>query len=278
MAVAIPVVIAWAGVAGGAAVAGMTIAAYAATAAGFMMTAGAVLTTVGAVTKKQDLMKIGGFLQLGGGALQAYQGYTAAQAAKAATQESANAAWAAGGQAEVAAGAAARDAALTAASPEASGMIADLTTQQAASSAFTAPSISQSVADAASQAVTADIPTAGTNIAPRVQEPLSVAPDPATSYRSTGVNLDPVAGGAQQMPQSEFVSLLKAAAEKTGKALNGVGAFVKANPELVKIGGSMLESMYGPEAEAFDFKKSIYNRQLNNLNNPIKLGVLGGRG
>jgi hypothetical protein len=58
----IPVVAAWAGAAGAVG----AIAAGTATFASYLAVAGAALTTIGAVTGKKDLMKIGGFMSLGG--------------------------------------------------------------------------------------------------------------------------------------------------------------------------------------------------------------------
>ena len=71
---------------------------------GFLSVAGAALTTIGAVTGKKDLLKIGGFMALGGG-IGTAMGAAAEAASGAAAQEAANASWSAGGAAEVAGGA-----------------------------------------------------------------------------------------------------------------------------------------------------------------------------
>jgi hypothetical protein len=217
-------------------------------------------------------------MQLGGALGSAYNAYSAANAAKSAAG--------AAGSAGSAAGSAAADAALTAASPEASNLVAQIGTREAAQSAFT-PSIMQSAynapdafSNAASQQA-ANLPAPGTSIAAAGTQPAPLAGGTGINLQepfSPGVSLfDPLSDGASKLPPSEFQSLVKRAAQKTGSALQGVGKFVADNKELVKMGGEALGAMYGPEAEQMDFRKSIYNRQIANLNNPVRLGTTGGR-
>jgi DNA topoisomerase VI subunit B len=279
MAIAVPIIASWAAVAGGAAVAGMTVATYAATTVtGFLMTAGAALTTVGAVTTKKDLIKIGSFMQLGAGLGTALSAYNAAGAAgNAGAQISADAAMQSYGQlgqsampgfGTQAGAMLGQEAGALAGNALGSGMSAYGGSSPLLSSAFERAS-----------AGAAEIPKAGTSItapqAPAAPEG-SLADAAMQSYGSAGPQINPLQPmgaqdtlqrGASQLGQSEFMSLLKKA-----------GKFVQDNPKVVEVGGNMLASAYGPEAEQMDFRKSIYNRQMANLNSPIKLGTIqGGR-
>jgi hypothetical protein len=95
---------------------------------------------------------------------------------------------------------------------------------------------------------------------------------PAAMQMATPVGLDPVAQAGSSMTSNDLTSYLNGAWDKTKAALNGAGQFVKDNKELVNLGGSMLQSMYGPQAEQMDFQKSLLQRRLANLNSPIRLG------
>lgn len=90
---------------------------------------------------------------------------------------------------------------------------------------------------------------------------------------SLGVQ-DAIAQAGRGMTSSEMQSLLSSAFDRTKSALGGVGQFVQKNPMLTMIGGQMLSSAYGPEAEAIDLEKSIMRRRLRNINNPIRLGQI----
>lgn len=57
--------------------------------------------------------------------------------------------------------------------------------------------------------------------------------------------------------------------------LSKTNGFLKDNKELVKIGGSILESVYGPQAEQMDFQRSEFERRRRNMNSPIRLGNIG---
>lgn len=86
--------------------------------------------------------------------------------------------------------------------------------------------------------------------------------------------LDPTMGGTTiagyQMPTDPL------AAGARSMTMKDVAAFLKENKELVSLGGNMLASMYGPQAEALDFQKSLYERRRRNLNNPVRLGIVPG--
>lgn len=59
--------------------------------------------------------------------------------------------------------------------------------------------------------------------------------------------------------------------QKAKTAGRDVGKFVEDNKTLVKIGGDMLGSMYGPQAEALDYQKSLMERARRNINAPVVL-------
>ena len=86
-----------------------------------------------------------------------------------------------------------------------------------------------------------------------------------TSTASTA--LDAVRQGASNFNQSDLASWW----DKVKSGAGAVGKFIADNPSLVKIGGEMLTSMYGPQAEQFDLQKSLIERAQRNLNTPIPL-------
>lgn len=261
MAVAIPVIAAWGAV--GAAAGGLTLASVGALAtaslAGFLSVAGAALTTIGAITKKQDLMKIGGFMSLAGGIGTAVGAASAATAPATAGVSAGEAAAATAGT--EAATAAAAQPTVAAAQNLGVGVEAELA-KAAGSYGSQAPLLGRAgeLASSSFSMIPGTTPT---------------MPLDAISGLQPNVFADQLATGAAGIQgQSQLQTLLAAAGKKAGTALKGVGTFMKDNPELVKIGGSALSSMYGPEAEQFDFNKSIYERRMRNLNTPVRLGVL----
>ncbi len=62
--------------------------------------------------------------------------------------------------------------------------------------------------------------------------------------------------------------------QKMQNAGGTVANFVKDNPALVKVGGDALNSMFGTQAEALDWQKSIYNKNRANLNAPVALSYM----
>jgi hypothetical protein len=67
----------------------------------------------------------------------------------------------------------------------------------------------------------------------------------------------------------------------TGGAPGGVadyverfGQHVRRNKEMYALGGSMLNSMFGPEAEQMDFMREREDRRRRNLNSQSQLGML----
>jgi hypothetical protein len=302
MAVVIPVIAAWAA-AGTAIAAAGTLAATMATVTGFLTVAGAALTTVGAISKNEDVMKVGGFMSLAGGIGSAFNSATAASASaaeNATAQEAANAAWQSGGQAEVA-GAAAQSG--TAAAQEAANAAWQAGGQAevaGATNGLSSELASQSINDfgydaineglyksafdragAASQALETQPATAlkdlqdwrspmGQSAAPETAASLPSVPQVSTAAPQTALS-------GENLTKSRLQSLLQGAADKAGEGLNGLGSFVRNNKELVDMGGGVLKSMYGPEAEKMNFEQSIMQRRLRNLNSPIRLANLGPR-
>jgi hypothetical protein len=60
--------------------------------------------------------------------------------------------------------------------------------------------------------------------------------------------------------------------------LNKAGSVVRDNKELFHLGGSIAQSMFGPEAELLDLKKQEMERRRRNANAIIPLGNLGSLG
>ena len=55
---------------------------------------------------------------------------------------------------------------------------------------------------------------------------------------------------------------------KTGK---GVSKFMNENKELVNLAGGALKDMYGPQAEAMDYQRSLMDQARRNINSPVVL-------
>ncbi len=273
----VPIVAAFAAGAGGVAALGAaaTIAGVAgtiATVAAYATIAGAVLTGVGALTKSKDLMKIGAVLSIGGGL--ATWGATAAAGASAASGASAAESAAANGQWDAVGGITAE---------EAANMAGAVSSPVAGGTATVVPTTPNTVV--APELPAPAPPTLGTEAtaAPPTPIELGQLPDPNTTSNATAT-----AGGTSGVqPQPSVMDSALSRVQDAAKGLNApdlnawwekakaaggaVGSFMKDNPALVKIGGEMLSSMYGPQAEKMDFEKSIYNRQQARLNSPIRL-------
>lgn len=234
------------------------------TVAGFLSIAGAALTTVGALTKNSDLSKIGGYMSIAGGIGTAYNAATsatAASAAETAAQNSSDAFF----QAEAATQSSVP---LTATS----GADAASTAVQAQAAQSAAPEISNSIVDGFNYEAPANtlLNTAAERTA---TAPTTIPTDIATPSQLTAPS-DPVAAGAQRMTTQQVNSFLKTAQDKAAAAAKGLGSFVKDNKELVQLGGGILKSMYGPEAESLNMRQSIYERQRANMNSPVRLGIV----
>lgn len=56
-----------------------------------------------------------------------------------------------------------------------------------------------------------------------------------------------------------------------GNKVGEFGQWVERNPNVALVGGKMLASALGPDAEAIDLQRSIYERRRANLNRPVAL-------
>ena len=281
MAAAIPVIASFMAAGEAIAVAGSLGGALLGSVSGFLTVASAALTGIGALTGRKDLLKLGGFMALGGG-IANMAGLGAAEGVAAAAQEAANASWSAGGAAEVAggagvqatspiAGAAAADTAATATGP-----------MSAATEAMYQPSLSELAQkygqpDAAQGSgymnpADADQALAQKSLQQRALESRGAPVQATAPLDPLTAGADRVAQGAQGMTSNQLNSYLQSAWDKTGQALGNIGKVVKDNKELAMIGGNVLSSMYGPQAEALDWNKSLMARRTRNLNNPVRLG------
>jgi trimeric autotransporter adhesin len=63
--------------------------------------------------------------------------------------------------------------------------------------------------------------------------------------------------------------------DKAMKAGKDVGRFVRDNKELVQMGGTVLQSVYGPQAEANDMQRSLMEQARRNINTPVVLKYKG---
>ena len=274
MAAAIPVIVSFAAAGSAVATAG-GVAAALGTVTGFLSVAGAALTAVGAIAKNDKLTKIGGFMGLAGG-LGGLATSAAGAGATSAAQEAANAAWSSGGAAEVAGGAGAN--AFAPAAADAAGKTAVAATEglgaagEAAAQAGNAALAPQAAgAGPALQAEPSLFGGSGLNLRgagdPSVYNvDLGLGQQSALQARGAGLTLNDIQKGASTLW------------DKAGTALSSTSKFIKDNKELVDIGGSALNAMYGPMAQRIDqlqnqqdFDQSIYRRRMANLNSPVRL-------
>ena len=257
------------------------------TVAAYASVAGGVLTGIGAVTGKNSLMKIGAILSIGGGLATAGIKMAAnAAAEKAAETAAAQAAWDAG---ESAVGDAAAnvtqvgaDAAQAAQAVNGAGDIAGqmggaqgyttagMTTPVPAGATAaleTAPSIGLDAAAPAAVDVSAPLAVPDA-VAPTVSVngPAPVSIDPYQQYQSTMMEAGQrtLGGTAADSPIQQWLNKI------TG-GMKAVGGVIKDNKELIQLGGQMLGAAYGPQAEQIDMLKAQQDRQVKNLNTPVKL-------
>lgn len=251
MAVVIPIVSAFSTIA-----AAGSVAAAVSTVTGFLSVAGGVLAGVGALTGKKDLVKIGGFMTLASGIGNAI---SAAGSAASSGAEAASSAWDAAGSAAGSDAAQFGKYGMDAAAGAGNGATQLATTavdtgMQGAASA--AQEAAPSLLERAQMAAGGGQPAAATGAS------LASAPQP----------VDPVTAAGASMDTPTLNSILQSTWDKTKALGSGVGKFVKDNKELVQLGGGILERMYGPEAEQFDYAKRLRDQRLRNLNSPVQMG------
>ncbi len=66
-------------------------------------------------------------------------------------------------------------------------------------------------------------------------------------------------------------SLIGQAWDGAGSLLGKAGAFAKQNPELTKMAMGAIQGAYGPQQQAFDYRKGLMERARQNANSPIRL-------
>ena len=276
MAAAIPVIASFMAAGEAIAVAGSLGSALLGSVSGFLSVAGAALTGIGALTGKKDLLKLGGFMALGGG-LANMSGLSGA------AEGAASSAWDASGSAagsdaaqlgkyaQQPATAAADTAAATATAP-----------MSAATEAMYQPSLSELAQkygqpDAAQESGylspgDADQALAQKSLQQRALESRGAPVQPMAPVDPNNPATGALDVGAKGMTMEQLNAYLKNSWDKTGQALGSLGNVVRDNKELAYIGGNMISSMYGPQAEALDWNKSLMARRTRNLNNPVRLG------
>ena len=251
-----------------------TIAAYA-------TIAGAVLTGVGALTGSKDLMKIGAVLSIGGGLTSLATGATEAASATASEGAVSGMDVAADQVGTASAGMGAS----TSAVPDAVAPLTDMSTGAAPPSGevlgnVTTPMPNVGTTPIAQQAASIN-PAMDTSAisTPMVDGSNAAAgstlqtPDPSMGFGKGGFDFskaakpDMVAQSGAKMTTSDLSAFMQKAKEAGG----AVSDFMSKNPALMKVGGDMLSSMYGAQAEKFDYEKGLMDRARANLNAPVKL-------
>lgn len=212
----------------------------------FLSSAGTALSVVGALSGEKDLMRIGGFMSLGG--------LVSGFGTKA--PEPASSAW---------------DSADSAAQSDAAQFgkygQAPIAPGQEPVGGSTEPMPSTSIMQRVRNL------SAGNDYGMGEQPGTPLV---ETARQAVGVNTpnDPVAASGSRMTSEQLRGLL----DKTKSGLGGVGQFVKDNKELLSIVGSA----FGPQAELVDLRKqqaawdqSLLQRRMRNLNAPVVLGPRG---
>lgn len=240
MAVAIPLIASFASVSAG-------VAAGIGTLSGFAMVAGGVLTGVGALTGKKDLMKIGGVLSLGG---------AVGGMANAASSAGSSAAGATGGSAG----------STGASTAKTLGAEALSTSTPSWQIATAEPAGLMAHAQSAQAMAPLEVSSLG-SATPSLAQRAGMMAGSAGSAGSA-VPLDAVGNAASKLTSADMNTYLSRAWDK----IQGAGNFIRDNKELVQLGGNALASAYGPDAERLDWQRSLYERQMHNLNNPVALG------
>lgn len=239
------------------------------TVGGFLTVAGGALAGIGAITGNKKLQKFGSILSLGGGAAAAL-GYGATGAAASGTAGS-GLQGTAGGVSEAAGTAVAGEGGLTAS------QMTDSVTGIGDSAAM--KPVNYSLGSASPQAAEGGLMWQKSAALAANQAPAAVGqiggamPQSNYSMGTIASGSSKLADVASGMTSNDLSSILSRGWDRTQQALKGVGQFVKDNKELVQIGGSALAEMYGPQAEQFDYQKSLMEQAKRNINTPIRLAM-----
>lgn len=278
MAAAIPMVITFvqgAAAAGSlAAGVGAVMGAMAGSLGGFLTMAGGMMAGIGTLAGDKDLTKFGSVLTLAGGI-----GNLAAPSLFGKTGAAASAGAEAAQSTSEAASSVAEPAAQSANSSAALGKVSELNPLGQA-----APAIGPGAPNPAGMGEfnmpdldaggslwqRAVNPTVGNPLGEMsLGNPLGATAGDLASAASTSNTL----AAGYNMPALATDPLQQAASSLT---MQDVTNFLKNNKELVNLGGNALASMFGPQAEAIDFQKSLYERRRRNLNSPVRLGIVPG--
>lgn len=309
MPVAIPIIASFAAAGSAIAAAGGVIAAMS-TFTGFLAVAGAALTGIGAITGKKDLVKIGSLMTLGSSLATAASSASSTAASEAAAEQAAQESFRAAEYSDMAAYSGDTAATAGTTQPAISGLEQAQAEAASAGVKESAIDPLARATDAAEEvsiwqrgAQSAGIDTAAgesSSILDKLttaQEPgstvlgdinrqaLQIGVEPSAAV-PTGVTIngqviptDRIAQYASQTPASQIQATNNAGVLRAKTALGGSGngplseltGWLERNPNVALVGGKMLAGMYGPDAEAIDFQKSIYERKRANLNRPVAL-------
>lgn len=256
--------------AGGAAF-GAAVTTVAGTFAGFMSVAGGIVGGLGILTGNKGLKKLGGIMALTGGAVGAFQGLAAAGSSAGMS----GAEW--GAAADSAAGA-------TSGVFDAAGTAADVAGDAGGLNLGFEAGLEPSMQISGTQLGNGAMPV---QRGAQAIEAAAAQPDLARTYAGNpafDVKMPSLLQqAAANTTQAEIAALSKVTPpptpslyDRASGALKSTGEFLRNNKELVQVGGNMLSSMYGPEAEALDFRKSLMERARRNLNAPVRLKYQGG--
>lgn len=257
MAVVIPVIASFAAGAAGVAAVGAATTAVGLVAA-YATVAGAVLSGIGAVTGKKDLIKIGGIMSLAGGV-----GTWATNASTASSAGVGQAADAAGG--------------------------IDAAAESTAGAAVAAPA-AETVAQP-SLAEIANTPTGTDQLVPNLAGGAGQAAQPASLVPAAPANGLPMTAPGPNVPapiqnyaQGLTMNDMQSFWDRLQGAGKSVGQFAQKNPELLKVGGQVATSMFGPQAEQAEqlrkqneYQQSLMERSRANLNNPVRISYGGAK-
>lgn len=288
MPVVIPIIAAFASGAVAAVVAGTaTFAAYA-------TVAGAVLSVAGAVSGNKDLQRIGGYVGIVGGLASFATGVSDVAASGVSTTADGAQGVSTGDTGfNPGADSAAADTTGAVTSPVTSGNVAPITGAPTTGAPVTAGDATASSAAPGTVAPpsTAVTGTPGQSLAQMAQDngiatsgvtaqaDGTVAATPTTAATDqSGMDLAADAGKyGSNNPMVNAVSKNYSASDlnswwqKAQDAGTTTAKFLKDNKDLVSIAGSALKDMYGPQAEALDYQKSLMAQAHRNINTPVVL-------